>query len=113
MGLTTTCERCGQPLRVADQRNPDARMLRYAQAPEGHCVNCAVAAWFVELELRRLVPDPAALRLPHVQQQFVAVMRANQADAQPEEIDWEHVIKNWDLPFKKRSSQAAGQLGLF
>jgi hypothetical protein len=41
------------------------------------------------------------LLAPHVQQQFARVMKAGNADATPEEINWQRVVENWNLPFAK------------
>lgn len=40
---------------------------------------------------------PGALELPHVREQFEAVMRAGAAEAMPDEIDWARVIALWDI----------------
>ena len=29
-------------------------------------------------------------------------MRVGSADAQPDEIDWNRIVENWDLPFPKK-----------
>ncbi len=101
------CQRCNAPLRVGGSRNEDAKMLRRSKQPKGFCVNCAVHNW-----LRNTYPvnqilagmrNPAeTLRLEHIQQQFVGIMRAGNADANPDEINWEAIIDNWDLPFKNK-----------
>lgn len=104
-GAITACNRCGVPLQVAQERQADAKMLRKAKTAEGVCLNCSVAEWFNTYDVRRLVPDPAALRLPHVQVQFGTLMRVGLSEAKLEDIDWEHVIANWDLPFKTRAGR--------
>jgi len=98
------CKRCGLPCRLSGQPGEKAKMLRFAQGP-GLCVNCAVHDWLrntypVNLIFTTLSPD--ALRLEHIQQQFAGIMRAGFADASPDEIDWEAIITNWDLPFKNK-----------
>lgn len=98
------CERCEAPCKVAGPGNPDAKMLRRSKS-KGLCVNCAVHDWLrntypVNLIFTTLSPD--ALRLEHIQQQFTGIMRVAGADAQPDEIDWEAIITNWDLPFKNK-----------
>lgn len=91
-------------------------MLRYAgaeavQAGRGLCVNCGAADFLKTVaEADRLLAGSrngaTALLAPHVQAQFAAVMRAANADARPEEIDWGHVVEHWDLPFPARPSKA-------
>jgi hypothetical protein len=93
------CGRCGAPCRVAGPKNPDARMLRRSAKPEGNCINCAVAEWFVLTSLRETT-DPKGLLLPHIQAQFAKILKVSRADGAPEEIDWQHVVDHWHLPFK-------------
>ena len=96
------CGRCGVRLRVDGSQNSQAKMLRRAKQPKGLCVNCAVHDW-----LRNIYPvnmllaesGPKGLALPHIQEQFAGIMRVGMADALPDEISWELIIENWDLPF--------------
>ena len=104
------CERCGARCKVAGPRNPEAKMLRRSSEAKGLCVNCAVHDWLrntypVNLIFTTLSPE--ALRLEHIQQQFTDIMRAGFADANPDEIDWEAIIANWDLPFKNKVKATA------
>ncbi len=100
-GQRAPCSRCGAPCRVAATTRVDASMLKHATVPDGHCVNCEVAAWFVQVGLRETT-DPLALRAPSVHEVFRRVMKVSNADASPVEIDWEHVIEHWALPFEVR-----------
>lgn len=94
------CYRCGDLCKVAEDKNPEARLLRHSEKVEGQCVNCGVAEWFYATGSRAICPDPSSLRVPHIQQQFAKIMASGNADAKPPEINWEHVIEHWDLPFK-------------
>ncbi|NIA15163.1 MAG: hypothetical protein GWP08_13910 [Nitrospiraceae bacterium] len=53
------------------------------------------------------VPDqlgfnlPDCLRLPHIQDQFAAVLATGKSDVNPDEIDWERVIALWDIAPKE------------
>jgi len=110
MVTVINCERCGARCKVAGPRNPNAKMLRRSGEAKGLCVNCAVHDWLrntypVNLIFTTLSPD--ALRLEHIQQQFTEIMRIGFADAQPDEIDWEAIIANWDLPFKNKVKATA------
>lgn len=98
-GAQAKCSRCGESCKVADSTNKDARLLKHAATPDGHCVNCGVVEWFWMTDMRRLVADPKALVLPHVQAQFAAVMKAGKADAPSGTIRWERVIETWNMPF--------------
>ncbi len=114
------CIRCGIRCRVDSPGNPNAKMLRRSKQPKGLCVNCAVHDF-----LRNTYPanmllaesGPKALALPHIQEQFAGIMRAGFSDAVPDEIDWDLIIENWDLPFpnkmKKSNTNPCSQLELF
>jgi len=107
---TINCERCGASCRIEGSGNPNAKMLRRSKEPKGLCVNCAVHDWLrntypVNLIFTTLSPE--ALRLEHIQQQFTGIMRAGFADASPDEIDWERIIANWNLPFGNKVKATA------
>ena len=50
---------------------------------------------------------PQSLAYPHIQEQFAGIMRAGMADAMPDEIGWELIVENWDLPFPKKIKPSA------
>ena len=120
MGTECECQRCGIRCRVDSSGNPDAKMLRRSDKPKGLCVNCAVHDF-----LRNTYPcnmllaesGPGSLAHPHIQEQFAGIMRVGLADAMPDEIDWDLIIENWDLPFphkmKPSSTNPCSQLELF
>lgn len=96
------CERCGDPCRVNPNNNPDARLLRFAKEPKGLCANCAVTQWFfLHEEIMKIGDLPGALLVKPIQDQFIKVMQAGNADMKPNEIDWQKVVKNWHFPFPK------------
>ena len=100
-GQVTSCDRCGAPCVVSGRSgNPEATFLRLAGHPHGYCVNCGVAELMWVTGLREQHPDPAVLRFQPVQAQFAKVMASGMTDASPSEIDWEAVIRRWDLPFR-------------
>jgi hypothetical protein len=37
------------------------------------------------------------------------VMRAGDADAKPDELDWPAIVEYWDLPFPKAKRQKRGK----
>lgn len=98
-GARCNCERCGDPLRVAETQTPGATMLKHAAAPHGDCINCAVAGWFARMGLRETT-DPRGLLLPEARARFADVMRTGDADAHVGEVDWKHVVAHWHLPFR-------------
>ncbi len=99
---STNCERCGARLKVDTPRSSNAKMLRRSKEPKGLCINCAVHDW-----LRNTYPPniilaqsgPKVLLFPHIQEQFAEIMKIGFADAKPDEIVWERIVENWDLPF--------------
>lgn len=113
------CKRCDVRCQVSGPRNPGAKMLRRSKEPKGLCINCAVHDF-----LRNTYPcnmllsqsGPESLAHPHIQEQFAGIMRVGLADALPDEIDWNLIIENWDLPFphkiKPTSTNPCSQLEL-
>ena len=108
--MEVICERCKAPCKVAGRQNSKAKMLRHSKDPKGLCVNCAVHDW-----LRNTYPvnmilagsGPTILAYSHIQKQFTEIMRVGLADAQPDEISWDLIIENWDLPFKGKVKATA------
>lgn len=119
MATETECQRCGVRCRFDAPGKPEAKMLRRSKKP-GLCVNCAVHDF-----LRNTYPcnmllassGPGSLAHPHIQEQFAGIMRAGLADAMPDEINWDLIIENWELPFphkmKTSSTNPCSQLELF
>ena len=106
----TNCRRCGKKLRVDPKPQSNAKMLKRGSQAKGFCINCAVHDWLrntypVNIIFTTLSPD--ALRLEHIQQQFITLMQAGNADANPDEIDWERIIANWKLPFRDKVKATA------
>ena len=104
------CERCGARCKVAGQRDSDAKMLRHSKEPKGLCVNCAVHDW-----LRNTYPPnillaqsgPKILLYSHIQDQFAEIMQVGFADAKPDEINWQMIVDNWELPFAHKMKPSA------
>lgn len=107
MGRIVSCSRCGQPCRVAESSNPNARLLKHATRPvqDGLCANCAMTAFIrsVETIMYGITKNGLApLRDPRIQKEFEGLLQAGEADATPYELDWDRVIANWDLPLPER-----------
>ena len=107
------CDRCGVPLRFRKRKgNADAQPIRVADRPEGLCATCALRVWFElddrgaivsEIVMRDLGGDPGkAFKLPHVQEQVKRMMEAGKSDARVEEIDFDKLVREWDLPIPRR-----------
>lgn len=103
------CSRCGVLCKLADTCTEDARLLKKATKPEtsGFCPECAVAHFFQVVSPfgQIIAGNPAGkemLLAPHVQQQFAGLMQSGNADLKSEEINWQRVHDNWELPFPSR-----------
>lgn len=102
------CQRCGARCRITGPPGKKAKMLRFAKGP-GLCVNCAVHDF-----LRNTYPPniliaqsgPKVLLFPHIQEQFAEIMKSGFADASPDEIDWQIIVDNWDLPFPHKMKKS-------
>jgi hypothetical protein len=101
------CERCGARYRVAGPGNEDARLLRHAAEAKGFCATCAAHDWLMTIAIGEMLNNsgPRMLLLPHIREQFAAIMLAGNADAKPDEINWNLMVENWDLPFPKASAK--------
>lgn len=98
------CARCGLRCRVASDRNPNAKMLRKSAVPKGLCATCAAHDWLrntypTNMILNESQHGPRILLSPSIREQFAEIMRGQNADAKPDEINWNLMIENWDLPW--------------
>jgi len=98
---TAACSRCGRILQIGASGNPNARLLKRTDKPNGYCANCSATQFLrttgVLAEMMRM-RGPEVLLNPMIQAQFLRVMQSGNADAQPLEIDWGAVVKNWHMP---------------
>lgn len=100
---TVDCSRCGQRCRVDPLPGSKAKMLRWST--KGLCVNCAVHDWLRNTYPPNLIlagSGPKVLLFTHIQEQFTEIMKIGFADAKPDEIDWQRIVDNWELPFKNK-----------
>lgn len=101
----TNCLRCEARIKLNPAPGSEAKMLRRAKVPKGLCINCAVHDF-----LRNTYPPniqlaesgPGILLYPMIQEKFADLMRTGLSDAAPEEIDWQRVVDNWELPFREK-----------
>ena len=101
-----TCPRCGELCQASEPVNEDARLLkRTKDVKVGLCANCAVADWLQQSPLAQLIGDAQKLLWEPIQVHFGELMKAGNADMDPSEINWELVVKHWDLPFPGRKKR--------
>lgn len=109
-GQACCCQRCGVKCKIDPVPGSKATMLKRGNTPKGLCINCAVHD-----QLRHLYPanlllarsGPKGLALPHIQRQLFAICQISGTDARFEEIDWQAIIANWDLPFAHKIKRTA------
>ncbi|MBA7487091.1 hypothetical protein ES707_22653 [subsurface metagenome] len=109
-GEKCLCGRCGASCKIDPIAGSQAKMLKRGKVPKGLCLNCAVHDWLrntypVNLLLAR--SGPKSLALHHIQKQFEGIMKSQCSDAMPDEIDWQAIIDNWDLPFPTKIKRTA------
>lgn len=104
------CGRCGVRIRLDPKTISQAKMLKRSKVPKGLCLNCAVHDWLrntYPVNLLLAKSGPLGLALPHIQEQFAGIMKSQLSDALPDEINWQAVIDNWDLPFPHKLKSSA------
>lgn len=77
-------------------------MLRRSKTAAGYCINCATHDWLrntypVNIELARA--GPRMLLYPHVRTLFAELLCTARSDARIDEINWNLIVENWELPF--------------
>lgn len=81
----------------------------YAQTAENAlCADCAATALIKTVEALMWGIEKNGVRMllnPTVQQSFAEVMKVGRADATPEEINWQRVVENWELPVPKQKGK--------
>ena len=101
-GGYAACARCGKLCRVAGPGSAAARLLRLASTAAGYCATCCTHEFLLSIETLRdgiLRNGPAMLRKPAIQETFAQLCRVGNADADPQDIDWNWMVDHWDLPF--------------
>ena len=104
------CGRCGASVKVDPVPCSKAKMLKRGKSPKGLCVNCAVHDFLRNTYPVNLIlaqSGPKSLAFPHIQEQFAGIMRSRFSDAVPDEIGWQAIIDNWDLPFPTKLKSSA------
>lgn len=107
---TCHCSRCGARCKVDPLAGSKAKMLKRGKSPKGLCVNCAVHDFLrntYPVNLLLAQSGPQGLALSHIQEQFTGIMKSRCSDAVPDEIDWQAIIDNWELPFANKLKSSA------
>jgi hypothetical protein len=100
-----TCGRCGALGSAGKKPNPDGRLMVYAETPANAlCADCAATAFIKSVETMMAGIEQngtGVLLMPHIQAAFGQLMKVGNADARPEEINWQRVVELWELPIPK------------
>ena len=96
------CVRCGLRCQPGKRGDPKARPFQGAE--KGLCADCAVTHLFLSpdfemIRLGLLKHGLEVLRIPAIQNQFAEALIVGKSDLQIEDISWDRVIKQWNLPF--------------
>lgn len=135
-----SCIRCAKRCRVVPKANPNASIFVMGDMKTGkYCAECLVVDFFKNFDIgpssamgkeyfdhslpqpewrketgdpdRRF--DPECLRLPHVQEQFAAIVEVAKQTCNAElntgDFDWDEVIANWHLPFPQKPNKRKGE----
>lgn len=107
------CTRCGKLGQAGPPPNPEGRLMVYAQtAKNALCADCTATAFIKSTETLMYGVNLHGSKIlldPRIQQQFAKLMAVGKADATPEEIDWQRVVDNWELPIPKQSGKSRKQ----
>jgi hypothetical protein len=99
------CSRCGMLCKLSPKPNSEARVAKRAdETKDGLCINCSVTSFIMSVEtLNHIINIKGAdvLLNEAARSQFSEIMLTGKSDADPSEINWDAVVKNWGLPFKK------------
>ena len=107
---TCNCSRCGARCQVAPKRNPDAKMLRKSAVAKGLCVNCAFHDWLrntYPINMQLDESGPKILLYPHVRELIAGIMKSQNADAKIDEINFNLIVENWELPWRHKVRRSA------
>ena len=98
------CSRCGKPCQPGQSHNLEARPFRRAE--KGLCETCVVTQFLLSDDVEPLRDGVfrngiEVLRNPVIQKQFERILKAGRSELPAENIDWDMVIDQWELPFPK------------
>ena len=98
------CIRCGQPCQPGESKDLEARPFRFTK--KGLCGNCVVTQFLLSADMAGirnglLRNGIEVLRVKAIQEQFAAILKVGHSELSEEQIDWEAVLNQWDLPFPK------------
>jgi hypothetical protein len=85
-------------------------MLRKADVPRGLCVNCAFHDWLRNIYPVNMLLDesgPKILLYPHIRKMIAEVMQSQDADATIDEINFNLIVENWELPWQHKVRMSA------
>jgi len=100
-GAVASCERCGKKIQVAAARREDAELFRLAKELKGVCADCVMTQFLYNtypINMQLDEAGPELLLKPGIREAFVSCGILDRGDLKIDEIDWQRVVDNWDLP---------------
>ena len=100
-GAPCICDRCKRPLRVAVRRREDSAPFRLAKVPKGECPDCVMTGFLYNTYPINMQIDeagPELLLKPMIRDAFLMSGILDGCDMSVDEIDWQRVVDNWNLP---------------
>jgi len=107
-GTVIDCPGCGRRCVVRGQPSEAERPLTRSNTTDGWCATCALARWLTTTEpVSRLVRHSGGdgVRLPHVRDQIITLMRVGNCPISADEVDWEALADRLD---RKAAEYAKG-----
>ena len=100
--IQSKCVRCGRSCQPGENKDPEARPFKLAE--KGLCENCVVTHFLLcddcePLRLALLRNGIGILKIPAIQKQFAEILRVGHSELPIDQINWDIVIDQWDLPF--------------
>jgi hypothetical protein len=109
-GALAKCDRCGVQLRVAETRREDSRPFRRSMTTAGLCPDCVMTEFLYNTYPVNMIIDergPEMLLNAECMRSALlssGVMDPAHCEMDVNEINWQRVYDNWNLPVKVKKS---------
>jgi hypothetical protein len=104
------CPRCERPCVAVGGGNPEARLLKLVEPGEdGLCPDCSITSFIMSVETLMYGIEKNGMGIlldRRIQVGFEELMKVGNADAKPEQINWQNVVDNWHLDMPERKGKA-------
>jgi hypothetical protein len=109
-GALAKCDRCSVQLRIAESRRQDSRPFRKSATIHGHCPDCVMTEFLYNTyPVNMLIDERGPEMLLNAEFMRMALLSSGVMDPahcemDVNEINWQRVVDNWDLPVKVAKS---------